>query len=167
MAINELLGGKDSDGFDYAAMEAAGVKIVKHRQVNAFGNLLTDPHNTFVNFDQGTKRINWSENIIWNDPGPTADRFSMKATGPAMFALAHELQEAENHLDGADLNIQRDNDWSHGDAIRTANLLRKNFMALQPKRFPGATRSRYYRRGGHPVGRPRGRPPWKPRGRRR
>ncbi|MHC4678905.1 MAG: RHS repeat-associated core domain-containing protein [Planctomycetota bacterium] len=164
MAINELLGGADGDGFDYAAMAAAGVRIAKQKQINAFGNI-RQPRNTWVNFDQRTKKIHWSENIVWNDPSPTPDWFSMKGQGQGIYGLAHELQEAENHLDGADLVSNRiHGEWSHEDAIRTENLLRRKFMALQPIRYPGVIRRRYYRPGGHPIGRPRGRPPWKPRG---
>jgi len=71
------------------------------------------------------------------------------------------LQEAENHLDGADLNnnlIQ--GRWSHKDAIRTENLLRRKIMFLQPQRYPSDIREGFYRPGGHEL-RIRGLPPWK------
>jgi len=71
------------------------------------------------------------------------------------------LQEAENHLDGADLNnnlIQ--GRWSHKDAIRTENLLRRKIMFLQPQRYPSDIREGFYRPRGHEL-RIRGLPPWK------
>ena len=161
MAINKLLGGAEGNGFDYGDMENKGVKIVKHKQLNFFGNPTKESRNTFVNFDQDTDEIHWSQNIRWNNPAPSPNWLNLRVTYSPILALAHELQEAENHLDGADLNTnERQGSWSHADAIRTGNLLRRKIMNLQPKRYPTKIRGGYYRPFGNSL-RIRGKAPWK------
>jgi hypothetical protein len=170
MAINKLGG-----GFDYAAMDAAGVHIIRRDWVNIMptGDIFGTDTISYNPGDGGIIKpsIDWSTGIVWNAPGEAPLWFTAKNSGVAL--LAHELQHAQDQLNGATpAQVNERDGYSQHNAIRTQNKIMAACIAKQPGSYnigktkddgtPWSWRD-YMRPGGFPWTETLPAPPWRPR----
>jgi RHS repeat-associated protein len=143
---------------NFNSIAGHGIKIITSDKLNTFGNI-GDSRGTCCSFYQDANTIYWSTNMIWNSTDPIAPWFTMKSIGPEIFCLVHELQEAQNHVNGADLDNIIHGRYSHARAKITEDTLRKNIMRFLSGLFPVKERESFYRWG--EVRMPGGQtPPW-------
>jgi hypothetical protein len=147
-AIN-LLGG----GIDYRRLEEHGYTIVRRDGMGTTG----------LKCDNKNNIIYWGIDTTWYSAkgAPAPLYFTMRDFD--VTTLAHELQHAEDDIDGANMRIKRHRDYSDKNAARTGNVVAAAIIGMMPKAYgidSGHSAWDYFLPGGFSPYQPAPEPPW-------